>query len=47
MLINKKNNLTIPEFIRARKVHIFLAFITQFFLLYQKILNDIVHTILL
>ena len=40
MLINKKLNSTVTElFIRGRKLNIFLAFITQSYSLFQKILD--------
>ena len=40
MLINKKRNSTVTElFIRGRKLNIFLAFITQSYSLFQKILD--------
>ena len=48
MLSNKKPNLIFTEiFIRGRKLNISLVFITQSYFLYQKILDKIVHTILL
>ena len=48
MLSNKKLNPVVTElFIRGRKLNIYLIFITQSYFLFQKILDQIQHTILL
>ena len=48
MLSNKKLNPKVTEFfIRGRKLNIYLIFITQSYFLFQKILDQIQHTILL